>query len=343
MTSESYIHLPADQYRHQEDNVPAQAEWWWHIGTLRHGDRVFGFEINAAGFAPKDSDKRFLLAYIMLTDVQSKRHYHTMNGFSWSDDWAQTDTAKPWSVNVGKAGEPGAISMSAEKNTPLTMNVQARFQDATSGSQIAFDLRFQARLPPLLVFGDGRSPPIDSHGETSLARYNFYYSFPKLDASGTLAIDGEVRQVQGTTWMDHEFGAWPKSVKWILQDITLDNGVCLSVFTGSDVEIIEHHTVRASVTVLGLDGISRFSHDALVTPLSPAWKSPSGVTYFPTVKVEIASLRAEFLVKSLIPDQEFWNSDIPGSQVYEGVAIAEGFYDGIPAHGTAWNEQHLVA
>ncbi|RFP10076.1 MULTISPECIES: lipocalin-like domain-containing protein [unclassified Duganella] len=341
MTSESYIHLPEDQYRHHVGNVPVHAEWWWHIGTLRHENRVFGFEINAAGFAPKGADPHFLLAYIMLTDVQEKRHYQTVNGFPWNDNWAQADTTKPWAVNVGPAGQPGSIAMSADK-TPLSMNVKAQFKDATFNTTIDFDLNFVAKLPPLQVFGDGRSPVVDPEGKTPLERHNFYYSFPKLEASGRIAINGNAMKVHGTTWMDHEYGAWPgKSFRWILQDITLTDGTCLSVFTGPDVKIIENQTVKANVTVLGLDGVSRFSHDALVTPLSPAWKSPSGATYFPNVKVEIPPLRAEFIVKSLVSDQEFWNPQIPGSQVYEGVAVAEGRYHDKPAHGTAWNEQHL--
>jgi hypothetical protein len=59
--SKSAIFLPADQYLHRG----APTEWWWHVGTLQSGDRIFGFEINAAAF----SDRGYAFSQIMLTDV----------------------------------------------------------------------------------------------------------------------------------------------------------------------------------------------------------------------------------------------------------------------------------
>src|SRR5437588_4485088 len=44
--SKVVLSLPKDMYLH----VGAPTEWWWSIGTLRSGSRLFGFEINAASF-----------------------------------------------------------------------------------------------------------------------------------------------------------------------------------------------------------------------------------------------------------------------------------------------------
>jgi len=65
--SDVVLKLPQDMYLHEG----APTEWWWHTGTLRAGDRTFGFEINAAGF---DKDN-LAFTQIMLTDVASQRHY----------------------------------------------------------------------------------------------------------------------------------------------------------------------------------------------------------------------------------------------------------------------------
>ena len=37
------LSLPKDMYLHQG----APTEWWWHTGTLRAGNRTFGFEVSA--------------------------------------------------------------------------------------------------------------------------------------------------------------------------------------------------------------------------------------------------------------------------------------------------------
>ena len=63
------IELPRDQYLHPT----APNEWWWHIGTLGAGDRVFGFEINAAMRSMFGQTISF--TEIMLTDVQGQIRY----------------------------------------------------------------------------------------------------------------------------------------------------------------------------------------------------------------------------------------------------------------------------
>ena len=67
--SKSAIFLPADQYLHRG----APTEWWWHVGTLKSGDRIFGFEINTAAF----SDRGYAFSQVMLTDVANAKHYQT--------------------------------------------------------------------------------------------------------------------------------------------------------------------------------------------------------------------------------------------------------------------------
>jgi|SRR5579871_4148088 len=92
------IFLPADQYLHRG----APTEWWWHIGTLKAGERVFGFEINAAGF----SDRGYAFSQIMLSDVANARHYQRSTTY-WPpvgvdfDNWAQHDPTRDWHVGLG--------------------------------------------------------------------------------------------------------------------------------------------------------------------------------------------------------------------------------------------------
>jgi predicted secreted hydrolase len=338
MAISPYIELPKDQYAH----AGAAAEWWWHIGTLKSGNRVFGFEVNAAGF--QNAAGKYLLSFIMITDVAAGTHYQQITLFDGASDWAETDSEKPWKVRLGEAGAAGAIAMDASPANPLHMRIQASFCDAgtKTGIGIKLDLKQAHSRPPLLVWGDGRSPqPVNPHGHDPLQNYNYYYSLTDLAATGTVQIGGESFAVTGLTWMDHEYGAWPQSVMWALQDVQLDNGIRLSNFTKPNTPLKGGVSVESNVTVLWPDGSCTFEN-SVTTPHGPGWKGPSGTLYYSKIDVDIPALNAHFTVTSLLPGQEFWNPQLPHTQVYEGVAVAQGIFEGRAFSGTAWNEQHLA-
>jgi hypothetical protein len=138
--------------------------------------------------------------------------------------------------------------------------------------------------------------------------------------------------------MDHEYGAFgtdANPVKWFLQDMQLDNGVCISNYATLGAGQAPKLNVRTAshCTVQGAEGDIWFV-DSFVTPIGDTWTSPSGVTYFLQFHVEIPSFNASLLVTSLVPDQTF-------SGVYEGVAQARGSFQYRDVTGTAWNEQAL--
>jgi predicted secreted hydrolase len=334
-----YILLPQDQYAH----AGAPAEWWWHIGTLNCGERRFGFEICAAGYLQSPSAPAFLLSSLMLTDVAAERHYQAISAFAWNADWAQTSTARPLSVQVGVGAPSGSIELSAPTDDPLRMRVDASFVDSGQGTTpVSLRLNLAQERQPLLVWGDGRSPkPANPDGKTPLERYNFYYSLADLQATGTVQVGDTVYEVTGLTWMDHEYGAWPQSLRWALQDLQLENGVRLSNYTLVEGALAENQPLQAQASVLWPDGTSTFV-ESVTTALGKSWTGPSGTVYFPTMRVDIPSLDASLVVTSLIPDQEFWNKDFKGLAVYEAVAYAQGVFEGRPTCGTAWNEQRLV-
>jgi predicted secreted hydrolase len=94
----SAIFLPADQYLHRG----APTEWWWHVGTLKAVDRVFGFEINAASFPSYG----YAFSQIMLTDVANAKHYQRTTSHMPPvavdfDNWAEHDPTKDWHVGLG--------------------------------------------------------------------------------------------------------------------------------------------------------------------------------------------------------------------------------------------------
>jgi predicted secreted hydrolase len=409
--SDVVLRLPQDMYLHPG----APTEWWWHIGTLTAGERVFGFEINAASF----EGQGFAFTQIMLTDVATGRHYKRTTPYVPSvfdpDRWAQSDASQDWYARLGDTAGPfsafaitnrgtgytsapqvrisggggsGAVGlatidaatgtvanivllsagsgytslpevtleggggsgataraietwvrMSAPASDPTQdIHVQALLCDDPSQEEVRFDLTLSQQGRPFFVWGTGMIPG----GSGRLDDTNFYFSLTRLRASGTIQFGGETFDVEGTTWMDHEYGAFgtaSEPVKWVLQDMQLDNGVCISHFLTRAGGLPPYEERSPShATVQEPDGATYFV-DAFMTPTGRTWTSgESGGTYYMEFRVEIPSFDADLHVNTLVDSQEF---PVPGASVYEGVAVAEGTFRGKRVRGTAWNEQEI--
>jgi predicted secreted hydrolase len=404
------LKMPQDMYLHEG----APTEWWWLIGTLKAGDRTFGFEINTASFE-KDG---FAFSQIMLTDVKNQRHYQRTTSYVppvnfKPDTWAQSDPSKDWyarlgdpanqlgGVQVTNAGsgytaapevtlsgdgsggtavatlnssggvdaivvtnpgtgytKPPAVTISgagtgataqafptyASMEAPAAdptknMNVKASLADDPSMAQVTFDLSLSQDGRPFYVWGTGVNP--DAKG-TGLQDNNYYFSLTRLHTSGAITIDGEKLDVDGITWMDHEYGAFgtqANPVKWILQDMQLDNGYSIS-----NASVIQGQEPKVDVpspgwaTLEDADGKTYFVAST-VTPTGPTWTSErTGRTYFTKFRVQIPDFAVDVVVTTLMNDQEF---SIPQQPVYEGVGTAEGTFQGKSVTGNAWIEQAL--
>lgn len=339
------IRLPEDHYAHEG----APTEWWWHTGTLLAEDgRRFGFEINATGGNKESDDSAAGFMQLAIIDLQNKYEYQKVKLIDpLPEDWAESDPKKPWYVRIGGSvgkGDDGAISMQAIDGNVKNMNVMADFMDSDTSTSCELSLQLRQRGDPLLVWGTG-CREVDPNGETPLTRNNCYYSFTRLNADGCMRIGTEKFNVNGQTWMDHEYGIFPiptptEPVIWMLQDMQLSNNVHLSNYTKFDVKPEEGKKIKSYVTILSPDNKSTFV-DSVTTPLAPTFKSKKGIVYFLKFKVTIDNpiLQASFLVESLLPDQVF--RDPIGADVYEGIAICNGRFNDTPVIGRAWIEENL--
>lgn len=117
-----YITLPLDQYPHPG----APAEWWWHVGTLSAGSRTFGFEISAGGFLTSATVPAFLMANIMLTDVETGTHFQQLSAYPWDATWAEGCPGQQLSVNVGQLDAPGSIAFAGEPTPTFLLKPTAQ-------------------------------------------------------------------------------------------------------------------------------------------------------------------------------------------------------------------------
>ena len=409
------LSMPEDMYRHNG----APTEWWWHIGTLRAGDRVFGFELNAASFV----GQQFAMTQISLSDVEADEHYERTQVYAPRPvgvfdvaTWAEGDPGKDWYARLGDPGwQVGAFTIT-DAGTGYTSAPEVRIEGDGSGASavavlddqggvgqivllqpgsgytttptvtlvggggtgaaavavrsflwmdapqadptrdihvqsllvdddpaltpVEFDLTFSQQGRPFYVWGTGIVP---SATEQSLADDNYYYSFTRLAASGTITIDGTAYPVTGTTWMDHEYGDFgggtsDTRIRWLLQDMQLANGWTISnagiIGEGFKPEI--GVPVDAYATLQDPDG-NLYYVQSEITPVGELWTSPrTGVGYAQQFRVEIPSFDADLVVTTRLQDQEF---AIPGASIYEGTAGVEGSLLGDDVSGDAWIEQ----
>jgi predicted secreted hydrolase len=254
----------------------------------------------------------------------------------------------PPDVTVVGGGGSGAVAralhtyvvMEAPAGDPTqNMTVRALLVDQTTPTRVQFDLRFSQQGRPFFVWGTGVNPDGGSGG---LESNNYYFSLTRMQASGTIELDGELFEVSGVTWMDHEYGAFGTAanpIKWLLQDFQLDDGVCISNYATIPDGLPDlNERIPSYATVQEADGTTYFV-DSFMTPIGRTWtSSASGATFFLEFHVEIPSLGASLYTTALVDGQEF---PVPTAPVYEGVAEASGTFRGRPVSGTGWIEQAL--
>jgi predicted secreted hydrolase len=332
--SASTFQFPADHYAH----AGAPTEWWWHTGTLFSGERKFGFEINAALMMCDGAPIRY--SQIMLTDVDENCHYqntHIHTSYKWPDD-----PSKDWCVRLGDSSSKVWVSMAASLPVPTqNMAIKANFSDDQTSTPISFDLTMSQFGPPLRVWGTGLKEG-GSGVPPTVENSNYYYSLTRLACTGRVVVNGNEFKVDGTTWMDHEYGLFNSKnghPTWYLQDVQLDNGVHISNYVDFQNPPALNQTLSSVATIQFPDGTTYFEQNCTVTPVGQTWTGPDGKTYFLEFLIYVPGFNANYSVKSLFAGQFF--PDIDSQGVYEGAASVNGTFNGRSVNGTGWIEQAL--
>ena len=175
-----------------------QTEWWYYTGNLATAKgRRFGFQFTIFRRALSPTDTRtasefrakdIYMAHFTLSDISSGDFYHDVR-------YAR-----------GGAGLAGATAEPSYRVWLEDWQVQAQDDAATqtrisaASADFAIDLQLRQVKPPALQGDRGLSPKSAQIGNAS-----YYYSLTRLLTSGGISIGAEVFNVEGNTWMDHEF------------------------------------------------------------------------------------------------------------------------------------------
>ena len=311
-----------------------QTEWWYYTGNLKtEDDRHFGFQFtvfrraidhNLVESSSEWRTNQLYMAHFTITDVEDERFYQSQR------------------FSRGGAGLAGATSDPSYRVWLDDWQVLATDDDAlfttisASTSEVSFNLQLEQTKQPAFQGDAGLSQKGEEQGNAS-----YYYSLTNLATTGKIMIGDNVYEVDGTTWMDHEFstGALGENVQgWDWFGLHLDDDRELMV---GQIRLIDGglETVFGGLLVYP-DGTTqylpsdKFSINALDT-----WVSPHTGAEYPSmweIVVDIGdSDPLQLNITPLLADQEllegaiiYWEGavQIAGDATGYGYAELTGYY-----------------
>lgn len=184
---ESAIFLPADQYLHRA----APSEWWWHVGTLKAGERVFGFEIDAGAFPGAG----LAFGRVMLTDVANARHYQRTTPYLSPvavdfDNWAEHDPTRDWHVGLGSVSNRLSAIQVKNPGSGYSETPTITIKDGGGSQAQAFAVVENGGIASILVTNPGRG----------------YSSAPKVQISDPSGAGAVAEAIHSYVTMDAAWG-----------------------------------------------------------------------------------------------------------------------------------------
>jgi predicted secreted hydrolase len=191
---------------------------------------------------------------------------------------------------------------------------------------VRLELILEDTKGPILQGNQGYSRKGPEEGNASI-----YFSQTRLEASGTIEIDGRRSLVRGSSWMDHEFSTSALStgqIGWDWFSIQLEDGSELMVYTirRADGSVDDF----SQGTVIQPDGKTRrLTRDDFNLKVDETWVSPhSGGKYPSGWSLEIPSEGLILSIRPLLADQElnlsfiYWEGAVEITGQRSGVGIS---------------------
>jgi predicted secreted hydrolase len=329
--------FPRDHGSHPE----FQTEWWYFTGHLKSREgRRFGYQATwfRTAIVPDTGEREskwavrdIIFAHLALTDEKTGEFFYDdrisrtaldMAGATVGDNKTLPRVwLDDWTLRFG--GDKGE-----------RQSLRAVGTHDTTRFALALDLN--STKPPVIQGINGVSQKSAGAGRAS-----HYYSFTRLDTSGTVRINGEEYSVTGESWFDHEFGSdqlTPEQVGWDWFSLQLEDGRELMFYQlrRQDGSIDPY----SSGTLVERDGRSRHltSTDFRIEPLA-TWRSPhSGGEYPSRWKVTLPGERIALQIEPTVADQELDTTRSTNVNYWEGSVRVSGAQNGQPLQGQGYVE-----
>ncbi|MGB9464845.1 MAG: lipocalin-like domain-containing protein [Candidatus Acidiferrum sp.] len=318
--------FPKDYFDHPD----FRTEWWYYTGNLKstNGHR-YGFELtffrqavsrDTAQTATWDV-KDLYLTHLALSDLDGRRFYHA--------------------ERINRAG-PGIAGVSASSARIWNGNWRIQWQGSDQKLQ-AVEKQFQLHLtlhpekPPVIHGENGVSQKSAGAGHAS-----YYISLTRLAASGELQLNGEILEVSGLAWMDHEFFTHQlesDQVGWDWLSLQLEDNTELMLFRirrkdGS----LDPFSAGTYVDAQGKSTHVK-ANDFILHPLAENWTSPATHAIYPVAwRIAIPKLGIALEAHTALAAQELIGNTKLAPTYWEGAITLEGQRGKLPLNGVGYLE-----
>jgi predicted secreted hydrolase len=345
------------QFEFPQDHGPHPAfrhEWWYLTGQLDAADgATFGFDLTIFRLALRPPDaapessgvtgasawrtRQVYAAHFAITDVSRARFFHATRyardalGLAGAQAQPFAIHVADWSVTQASPSQPaGAL--------PGSGTLDWRLQAADG------DYRLQLAL-------SGAEPPV-LNGEAGLSvkaagAASYYYSMPRLRASGTVTRQGIPVAVSGSAWLDREWGSGSlgrDQQGWDWFALNLDDGSAVMFYALRDRD--GRRDAHSAGTFIDAAGHASMLADADVQiDVQRLWNSPRGGQYPAKWSLRVRGPGLQLQVVPLLADQElatqprYWEGAVRASGERRGAPVtARGYVELVgyaQAHATA--------
>jgi predicted secreted hydrolase len=209
--------FPRDHHAHPD----FKTEWWYFTGNLEAKDgRRFGFQLTffRQGVRRGPAASRFAvddikLAHFAVSELGEGRFRHAQ---------------KVSRGSFGEAGFSDGNRIAWIDGWEVSMAGEGKFRLVARDKDFALDLELAALKPPVFHGEDGVSRKAAGEGRAS-----HYYSFTRMEATGTLGLDGVEVPVRGLAWFDQEWATnqlTEEQTGWDWLSLQFDNNCELMLF-----------------------------------------------------------------------------------------------------------------
>jgi predicted secreted hydrolase len=319
------FHFPADHASHPDYKL----EWWYYTGNLTARDgRRFGYQltffrlgvqkepVNPSRWAVRD----LYPAHLALTEIDGGK-FHSADKLSRAGvGWAGAD---PQTYHVWNEG------------WEVRQDAAGRHMLKAADQDFGLELQLTEGKPPVIHGAQGVSQKGSQPGNAS-----HYYSLTRMPTRGTLLLAGQRVEVEGASWMDHEFGTSyleKGQLGWDWFSIQLEDGSELMLYRFRRQDGAPDRLSSGTlITANGQTTSLKFDEFEL-TPLQE-WRSDSGANYPIEWRVQLPGRGLELTVRAALANQEMRTEASTGVSYWEGAISVSGTAQGRPVQGRGYLE-----
>lgn len=325
--------FPADHFNHTE----FQTEWWYYTGNLRATDgHRFGFELT---FFRQGVDRQakpssvwavqdVWMAHLALSDIDGGKFLHTerLNRSGAGIAGADTAAARVWNGNW----------QAQWKLDPKAPSGFASQELQAIADNFSFRLSMTSTKPPVIHGESGVSQKAEGAG-----RGSHYISFTRLLTNGTVMLEGKQYNVEGQSWMDHEFFTHQldkNQTGWDWFSLQLSDGSELMLFDLRRKDgTLDPYSAGTYIDPQGR--ATRIPAKAFTAKPGKIWTSPATNGRYPIEwTIEIPSLRLDVSIATPLAQQELTGKSRTAPSYWEGAIRIQGTKSGQPIDGQGYLE-----